>query len=397
MAQASEQTLHSCLDQPGPSHLERMNSPWPRQEEEVGLHEGGPRVFLRRFQQACLDFDEAILKLPNLQTFSASFPPRFTWRGQHLACAYEFGPESPPVKEQTAPLAFMLRSLGRRSYSNTSLTSVRLDLRESGWGLHAIEQGLRFDGVVESESLARFRSRWLMAEAFTNLTDFDTTLKFNDNISGDFETLADLLSITANLVRLQITITDVGLDELYHHDMLSIINSRAQWPKKLEQLEMDNLSFKSDSLLRTLSHLAPTLQSLMVKNCELIEEESSWPDFYRRMRLISFRKLSHLSFKENGCEKDDTFPLCEPILDFSDNDIINNLLSIHRSSGCPSVGFTSEIYDFILKKTDIMPPLRTYALSSVEEKLRMREHARERDAERAAIAGGQQEMGNTLL
>lgn len=339
---------------------------------------------MRRLRKACLDLEEALLNLPNLQQLRIDHGVYEAvhdayWRGYHFM-DYNFTGlfRLPDVAQEAAPIAFLLRILGKRNLSNNSLTSLRLTLDcEMWWSLQNLEVAWISpeDGEYEddeqdqetfgfrSDAIAK-RNMSMAEETFVHLTDIRIGLAAQDDPANLFEALARYLSKAKKLERLDLSTWD--LDEMPENlDMLSAINDCARWPT-LRHLTLDTYHFREKSILRTLLLVAPTLESLTLYNCTLVGEESSWSEFYDHMRLIPFEALDHLQFtrgvqtafheelldnpRETPPRKDgDPLPVVHMMEEYSMDEDLEYI-----------IGYSPEIYDYILKRTDAKPPLQLF-------------------------------------
>lgn len=76
-----EPSLYECLHAPGPSVMERMHVASSQKQNGQVMEENRSSRNMRRFQQTCANFEDALLKLPNLQSFTADFTSYSnTWR-----------------------------------------------------------------------------------------------------------------------------------------------------------------------------------------------------------------------------------------------------------------------------------------------------------------------------
>lgn len=346
-AQRTEPTLYHCL-----------HTAYSQTQDGLGAEHESPPGDLRRFQKACIGFEEALLKLPNLHGFLANFPPGFFWHGYHFNEGYEFSGRE--VSEQVAPLAFALRTLGKRNAVSSSLASMKLYLCESSlWGLEALDQAWipRDNRRLEiAGPLMNAQSRTLMDDAFIHLTNLVVASADNEDLLESLKALARLLNTTKELVRLEILVFEFHPESLLDLDMLNQFNG-VQWPM-LQELRLQHFVFTPDSLLHLLSLLAPTLKSLQLQGCVLLGQQSTWADFYPGMRLLPFQQLRHLEFRD--CHQQGKDVRGAPYQHWSSTDVKDNPLVMHHMMGGLSSGFSSKIYDYILKETDIMPPLKLY-------------------------------------
>lgn len=341
---------------------------------------------MRRFQQACANFEDALLKLPNLQSFTADFTSYWnTWRNIEGIDDEEYPDTALP--ERVAQLAFILRALGRRNSISGSLVSLKLHLQETypWWSLQDLgkawmppgDDGTDDDGTDDepdddaepddndepklAPQAIINQSQVLVQNAFIHLTNFHLSLTTDeDEGNKNLRELARIINKSKNLVRFTLSTWNRVGNICTDPDILGAINTGSQWPM-LQELELQGLRFLSESLLCTLSHLASTLKSLEVKQCTLANNKDLWTDFYKQLRLVPFERLHHLNFQECRQFASDRKALSKPLESWSWTDsLVMHFMDGHR------VGFSSEIYDYILKKTDIMPPLRTYSYYSTE-------------------------------
>lgn len=349
--QRLEPTLYDMLHEPEHSRVSRLDL--------SQLAPGNPR----RFQQACVDFEDALLTLPNVQRLSVFLSTDFRWHGH---CFFE-SDDSVRVEERAAPLAFVLRALGERSVYSNSVVSIDLKHCEPQWGLQDLDRAWwprdTARPIEIPAPLITSLSRALMEDAFIHLTELRLESYINDDT---FEALGRLVEKTTKLVRL--TVWNNSMRKLYWPaDMLNRTNNGAQWPM-LEELSLQNFLFTTDTLLRTISPVAPTLKSLEVQRCRLVGAESTWPGCFRQMRLLPLNGLCRLDFQrgsQHAEEPDVADTLSKPPQAWSHRDVNNRLLVLYRT-GYHYVGFSSQIYDYILKKTDDMPALRLFNEKSRE-------------------------------
>lgn len=145
--QRNELSLYDCLHAPGPSIFEGVPTA-PRDQDTRTPRLETTTEKLRRFQKACTGFEEALQKFHNLQSLYVRFlesdkSVEVDWDAGTLECEYRdfYGlNKEQAFSEETTPLAFILRALGKRNASNSSLTSLRLELAgDCWWGLQDLE------------------------------------------------------------------------------------------------------------------------------------------------------------------------------------------------------------------------------------------------------------------
>lgn len=340
------------------------------------------RQQLRRLQKACFDFEKALLSLPNLQQLRidhnvtnaiyTSYWRRYYFTDRNFSGMEFFSDAGSDV----APIAFLLQILGKRNSSYDSLTSLRLNLDcEMWWNLKDLEfawsspENGQYEDEDTDEEPFIFRSHAItkknlsMAEeAFIHLTDICIDLARQHESRKPFEALARYLSKATNLNRLELSVEE--FEEINDgHDMLSRINDCARWPK-LRHLRLEGYHFWQSSIVRTLSLVAPTLESLSLKWCILLDDESSWSTLYDAMRLIPFDALDHLHFTQ--CYQNAFHhelldnPHETPQRGDGDPLPIVHMMEEPESGFQYIIGYSPEIYDYILKRTDTKPPLQLF-------------------------------------
>lgn len=395
--QRIEQSLWLALHAPPPTVAESLltmsspdedtYTPSPRNWHEQG----------RRLQRACVDFEQALLSLRNIRQLrvhlkSREFGQLLHWRGYVFDVEYPtcFGLDyQMAVSEETAPIAFILRILGERNSSSDSLTSIRMHLDgDKWWGLQDIDYAWTAPnadeyededeemGTLEGRSESIVQKNCHMAEkAFIHLTDIRIGFGLQDDNHLFLDALSRCLGKAKKLDRLDLSA--FGHDILWddgHFDMLTEINDLARWPM-IRHLNLDGVEFSEGSILRMLALVAPTLEKLSLKKCilldnpnldddldESLDEKSSWSSIYDKMRLISFRALSDLNFKwcyQKTVHKD--------LLEGSDWPEPENQTDAGRVKHIMVdfgvlivIGYSSDIYDYILKRTDTKPPLQLF-------------------------------------
>lgn len=199
-------------------------------------------------------------------------------------------------------------------------------------------------------------------ETFIHLTDIRIDLARQHEGRKPFEALARYLSKATNLNRLELSVEE--FEEITEgHDMLSRINDCARWPK-LRHLRLVGYHFWQRSFLRTLSLVAPTLESLSLNWCILLDRESSWSNVYDAMRLIPFDALDHLHFTRGFQNAFDHELLDNPreTPQRRDGDPLPvvHMMEEEELGFQYIIGYSPEIYDYILKRTDTKPPLQLF-------------------------------------
>ncbi|KAF4545855.1 uncharacterized protein LTHEOB_4507 [Lasiodiplodia theobromae] len=352
----------------------------------------------RRLQRACVDFEEALLSLRNIRQLRVCIKGRESghflhWRGYVFDVSYAtcFGLDwDMAIAEEIAPLAFILRILGKRNSSSDSLTSIRMHLNgDKWWGLQDIDYAWTAPNADEyedeDEGMETFGGRsesiiqkncHMAEKAFIHLTDIRIGFGLQDDNHVFLEALGRCLEKAKKLDRLDLSA--FGHDVLWnvaHFDMLTKINNFARWPM-IRHLNLDSVQFMEGSILRMLSLVAPTLEKLSLKNCllldnpdsdddwdENLDEKSSWSKVYDKMRLISFRALYDLNFKwcyqktvhTDLLESSDWSPPENEDISGQVKHIMVDSVGVHLV-----IGYSSDIYDYILKRTETKPPLRFF-------------------------------------
>lgn len=203
----------------------------------------------------------------------------------------------------------------------------------------------------------------LAEDAFAHLTDIN--LNFGRTYKR-FKALAIFLAKAKKLVRLELIVfvSHIKPGEL-PCDMLLEISNRVNWPR-LSHLKLAGFPLSGRSILRMLSCVDMTLKSLSIPQCGLIDEESSWPKLYREMRLIPFRALDHLDFEWCGQIAFQEELLSSAWIGPNDLDAQQASFLMEDDSGRYLIQYPPVIYDFILKRTDTMPPERCARVEDYE-------------------------------
>ncbi|OJD33046.1 uncharacterized protein BKCO1_3400031 [Diplodia corticola] len=320
---------------------------------------------LTRYEQSCLGFQAAMLKFSNLKHVGAEFGHHFkrtqTWRDyQFEPSKFESRGNHASDDVYFASRLLLLQALGLRNSLTNSLTSLHLDITEELWAVGELDRFWRENDEFNAcngqpdESLIQ-RQLHLMEDAFTHLTDLRIGV-----LDNGFPTpyrdlvLPRLLRKTTKLERLHLSLpttwhlaSNSGIEQ----DILSRVLSGVRWQNLREvTLQVD---FTFDSLLGFLLSHATMLASLTLYRCDM--HGGSWPDMYRAMRGISFRKLCHLNFSE--CADGD--PLVPPLLAFSRESTAVSHHSLYNMREL-WMGYSKDIYPYILRQTDFMPPLFQY-------------------------------------
>ncbi|KAL0259050.1 hypothetical protein SLS55_006555 [Diplodia seriata] len=308
-----------------------------------------------------MSFHHAILKLSNLKHVEAKFGRHFnriqTWRD------YQFEPSKfnshgthPSDDVYFATRAVLLRALGLRNSLSDSLTSLHLDITEELWAVGELDRFWREDEESGSyrghldENLVQ-RQVHLMEDSFTHLTDLHIRVLENGFPTPHRDLiLPQLLRKATKLERL-----DLSLPTNWHaasnrelEDILGRVVSGVCWPSLREVTLQVNFTF--NSLLNFLSAHAKTLTSLTLYRCDMLD--GTWPDMYRAMRAIHFDKLHHLDFSE--CADEDLVMLS--LLVFSHESMAVSHHSLYEMKEL-WMGYSEDIYPFILRHTNFMPPL----------------------------------------
>lgn len=363
-----------------------------RLAQESRRSNGEALVFqIWRLQKAFIDLETALLKLRNLKEVQAYFTRNdddfsFIWRNYKLE---DGGPihddfydldRDQAVKQEAAPLAVLFRVLGKRNSSSDSLTSLRLDLRMDGWwGLQdllatwKIQEG---DGeeeedeeVITKEELQVIvtKAQTFTTGAFYHLTDVHIHFNKRSDMTAFLNSLSTFLSEAKKLLRLELKF-DIPNDRWQGLDMLCAINKHFQWPM-LSHLSLQGFEFPGSSILQTFSSAAPTLQSFSLRNCMLHGGETPWSQLFKDMRRIPFRNLHRSEFRI--CEQDivrqdvlNTEPQPWSYQELDARSIV--LIRMKRGDEEYIMGYSSLIYDYILKRTDVMPPLQLFSTSAME-------------------------------
>lgn len=209
-----------------------------------------------------------------------------------------------------------------------------------------------------------------MDDAFAYFTDIRLRFTERQEMPEFMTALARLLSKANGLTCLQLELdcvlgnrSGVQWQDL---DLLTEINNCARW-STITDLCLTGFSFSETTILHTLSLAASSLESITLMRCRLLGEDT-WPHCYEGMRRIPFRVLNHLDFRTcyqcgRYSELLDTLPHYWSIENFCARSVV-----IHRIDD-PfhlDVGYSSSIYDYILKKTESKPPLQKITLRILE-------------------------------
>lgn len=343
-----------------------------------------------RLRKACTDFEKALLKLRNLKEVQVCFTRRddfcfFNWRNHEFCdidiCYGKFYGlrKNRAIEEEAAPLAFLFPALGKRNSSSNSLTSLRLDLRmDSWWGLQDLlatwileedeeEEEDEEDIKAEKVHLISTGDNTFTMEAFYHLTDVHIRFTKRDDMTAFLNSLAMFLSRAKKLRRLELRFENPN-DRWQGLDMLCAINKHFQWPM-LSHLSLQGFEFPGSSILQTFSSAAPTLQSFSLRNCLLHGGETPWSQLFEDIRRIPFQNLHRSEFRI--CEQDivrqddlNTEPQPWSYQELDARSMV--LIRIERGDEDYLMGYSSLIYDYILKRTDVMPPLKLFSTSATD-------------------------------
>lgn len=220
------------------------------------------------------------------------------------------------------------------------------------------DDGDDYEASKQSDAILRRRRNVSLAEdAFAHLTDIDINFGTTRNTPKLFKALANFLAKAKKLVRLELSVyVSYIKPEEPPYDMLLEI-SHVEWPR-LRHLNLEGFQLSGTLILRMLSCVDMKLKSLSILRCGLIDEESSWPKLYREMRLIPFRALDHLDFEwcRQSAFQDEL--LSSAWIGPNDLDAQQVSFVMEDDSGLYVIQYPPVIYDFILKRTDTMPPAR---------------------------------------
>ncbi|OJD34171.1 uncharacterized protein BKCO1_25000131 [Diplodia corticola] len=328
---------------------------WPTPNLSTWLRASGA-VQKSRVHKAYIGLEEALVRLPNLQTLVTKFD--LYWPEYSPLHHADYGLEEwLTVRDRSAHLAFILRALGKRNSFSNSLTELKL--RSPGytwWGLGDLDRALE-----PTDDTASHENRRLMENAFSSPKHLRISIGGRQSeMATCIEAVARFLGKCSNLTRLKFKI-------LFSHglayrapDMLTGINACVSWPA-LSHLSLERVRFRKESILRTLSLVSPTLKSLVLDLCFLMDEECSWSDVHREMRLIDFHPLLHLDLRV--CYQEMGVPpgaLHVSPQDLSVTYIPAGPRASYGANGYDLLGYPSNVCDYILKRTDSMPPLLGY-------------------------------------
>lgn len=315
---------------------------------------------LSRYERACLGFEAAVMKFPNLKHVNADFGAPFKriqrWRAYQLEPAkFESHGNHASDDAYFAARAFLLRALGLRSSLSDSLTSLNLDITEELWAVGELDRFWRendnfnaSNGHVD-ESLIKQQVN-LMEDSFIHLTDLRIGV-----LERGFPTpyrdfvLPSFLRRATKLQRLDLSLpTTWLLAEGGTEDILGRIVGGLRWPE-LREVTLQ-VAFAFGSFLDFISAHAETITSLTLYRCDMFG--GTWPNMYRAMHDIHFRSLRRLNFRQ--CADQD--PDVPPLAAFSHN---NTVVSHHSLFEMKELwmGYSEEIYSYILGKMNLMPPL----------------------------------------
>lgn len=338
-----------------------------------------------RLQRACTDFDKALLKLHNLKEVEACFTrsegtSTLRWRDyEFLDISYDefFGLDvDDAAMEEAAPLAILLRAMGQRdlySSSLNSLTSLRLDFSMSDWWGpqdSIVIWEAQWRGMEEEKQAILKRNLTVAVSAFDNLTDVHVRFNDRDDMPEFLRALALYLSRADELRRLELRL-ETRYKTWPPLDMLAKINERGRWPRwpMLRHLSLKGFVFPKSSILRTLSFAAPTLESFSLQNCMMLGGDNPWSRLFEDMSLIPFQNLHRPEFR--FCEQDtpnreilNTAPRPWSFQELDARSIV--LIHMKNEGEHYAMGYSSLIYDYILKRTDIMPPLELFSTSATD-------------------------------
>ncbi|KAH7057031.1 hypothetical protein B0J12DRAFT_401589 [Macrophomina phaseolina] len=353
-----------------------IEAPYARFRGERSIYgQWTPKGRLSSAQRKYLEFDEALLRFENLQEVVFSLvDPFLAWRHYSSVGEMLYG-RCPATNDELnhqaiAAVAFTLRGLGWSSAFRSGLISLRLEAQYPDWTWDNLSEIWRTccpqlemttcPHVDMDVAGAQIR---LLGDAFVSLTNIDLQIKLRRRHSLESLTaLGQQLSGASQLKRLRLHIQQTAAKEADKQppaDVLDLVTSGAKWPF-LEDLELSRLVFTVESLLRTLSKISGTLAKLAIESCTLKAHAGTWPEAYKGIRSLSLKALRKLRLEHN-------FDIAWP-----------DVFQDPRSSGYYTPGrqpadevwhvtqqpeyrysiraYGSNLYDYILRKTDAMPP-----------------------------------------
>lgn len=323
-------------------------------------------------------FEKAICDLPNLREIEIRGPDdhdRPMWRDTFFDpnIEHEFDIRVHGAIEAAA-MAFMLRSIGSRNSSNSSLTRLRIEFPVMRWGPRDVYKAW--------ESIARrrefdddlSRAKWVQKQmsltrgAFTHLKTLHLETKMKQAGQGNHcPVLGDWFASAPGLQCLELDMESYAKED--DGDALRGIVEHCQLPA-LQDLTLTIQDTTVDSLITLLSRVSDTLRSLRLCDCVLFEDEDTWPNFYERMRDIPFKQLCHLDFSrcadfdEDMPDKSHDEDMILAVKEYADEirDSAPPETVIHESLASRKLwkGYSSDLYRYLLKETALMPALYLY-------------------------------------
>lgn len=325
-------------------------------------------------QRNYLEFNDALLKFTNLQSVETLDCRYFQWRD--VLWGDETRDQDCPFDDRRvehftiAAVAFILRSLGLRSAFTSKLVSLSLSLQHDHTAYRYLKdiwklRNIQNDGIKSLStrmSLSDIQVK-LMQDAFINLTTIDLNLTIGRAHEREsFSILREQLKRAQNLEHLQLDILGFNEDPEDNMDnpidALDVLTVGIQW-SRLRELKLSDLHMTDESFIRTLSQATKTLETLHVHGCTLLGDGDSWPRLYQWMRALTFNALRDLHFFENT--DIDAFETDFHVYDDRlvgnvqpDNDVWHQTIGqVHARKS-----YSTGIYDYILRRTNVRPPLK---------------------------------------
>lgn len=253
-----------------------MHTAWVQNQSGL-VTKHKPPTYLRRLQQACAEFEDALLKLPNITELWAKFSGDdvngYLWRDAYFSGPFPvtFAVPCEDRPKEVAPLAFLLRALGKRNHFSSSLVSINLCLGdELRWTLSDLCRAWsKEDSFWQIQPpLMVDQANGLMGDAFIHLTDL--RLSYTDSFNG--RALKKILSKAKQLVSLEIIyFYSCSRQDRGGTNILEFLNLRTPGSTLTEQ-ELARFRFKTRSPPFVRSGFISTVNSLSPKQCVLLEE-----------------------------------------------------------------------------------------------------------------------------
>ncbi|KAF2135638.1 uncharacterized protein K452DRAFT_172250 [Aplosporella prunicola CBS 121167] len=311
-------------------------------------------------------FDLAIENLHQLKTFEAiPDPDDCVWRGIQFLSSY---PWTALDSEAQAHLACILVALGRSSTKPRSMVFNTIggafwgeENLEFLWGEIPLSEQKLFISDTRSgqiETSPYCAQIWWMKQAFTNITDLEFSVECDENLfHGIVRPLADCLRAAGNLERLVFACKADSASTLERPewDILSQLEE-VQWPR-LRHLHMELLTTEK-SLTRLLSHIAPTLRYLSLAYVQILPYQGKWERIFNHMaNVLSLDEVCLVQLKDYEASRREESDF-RTLFNLKDLQYSLNEEESDEQKGSKADAYghyEREVYDYILKKVDVIP------------------------------------------